>query len=79
MSGCLAFEDLSAMIDGALPNGRAVEVRQHLEHCATCRGRADGLSALKRAVGRAYDTEGPSPALRRVVTATLPKRRRRMR
>jgi len=76
MSGCPAFEHLSALIDGDLPGDRELEVRQHLEQCVTCRRQVDGLTALKRAVGRAYDSEVPSPALRRVVTANLPKRRR---
>jgi anti-sigma factor RsiW len=76
MSGCPAFEDLSALIDGDLPHDRELEVRQHLEHCVICHQQVDGLTALKRAVGRAYDGEVPSPALRRVVTARLPKRRR---
>ena len=76
MSGCPAFEDWSALIDGDLPRDRELEVRQHLEHCATCHRQVDGLATLRRAVGRAYDGEVPSPALRRVVTATLPKRRR---
>lgn len=76
MSGCPAFEHLSALIDGDLPHDRELEVHQHLEHCATCHRQVEGLAALKRAVGRAYDTEVPSPALRRVVTAKLPKRHR---
>jgi anti-sigma factor RsiW len=76
MSGCPAFECLSALVDADLPHDRELEVRQHLETCAACRRHVDGLIGLKRAVGRAYDAEAPSPALRRVVTATLGKRRR---
>lgn len=76
MSGCPAFEHLSALIDGDLPRDRELEVRQHLEHCVACHRQVDGMTALKRAVGRAYDSEMPSPALRRVMTAKLPKRRR---
>ncbi|MFI5397842.1 MAG: anti-sigma factor family protein [Candidatus Binatia bacterium] len=76
MSGCPAFEHLSALIDGDLPRDRELEVRRHLDHCVTCHRQVDGMTALKRAVGRAYDSEMPSPALRRVVTAKLPKRRR---
>jgi len=77
MSGCPAFEDLNALVDGDLPRQREVAVRGHLDRCATCRREVDGLAALKRAVGRAYDNEVPAPALRRAVTAGLPKRRRR--
>jgi len=76
MSGCPAFELWSTLIDGDLPRERDTEMRQHLEDCPSCRRRFDGLTALKRAVGRAYNSEVPSPALRRVVTASLPKRRR---
>ncbi len=76
MSGCPAFEHLSALIDGDLPRDRESEVRRHLEHCANCHRQVDGLTILKRAVGRAYDGAVPSPALRRVVTARLSKRRR---
>jgi anti-sigma factor RsiW len=77
MSGCPAFEDLSALIDGDLRSERELAVRRHLDLCATCRREVDGLTALKRAVGRAYDNEVPAPALRRAVMARLPKRRRR--
>ena len=76
MSGCPAFEDLNALVDGDLPHDQELEVCQHLEHCAHCHRRMDGLTLLKRTVGRAYDSELPPPALRRVVTAQLPKRRR---
>jgi len=75
MSGCPAFEDLSALIDGDLSNEK--EVRQHVDRCVTCRRQVDSLAALKRVVGRAYDSELPSPGLRSAVTARLPKRRRR--
>ncbi len=77
MSECPAFEDLSALIDGDLSSEQESEVRQHLDGCATCCLQLDGLIALKGAVGRAYDSELPSPTLRRAVTAGLPKGRRR--
>ena len=77
MSVCPAFEDLSALIDGGLPREQEGKVRQHLGRCAKCRKQLEGLTAIKRAVGRAYDSELPSPALRRAVTAGVPKRRRR--
>jgi anti-sigma factor RsiW len=70
MSGCPAFEDLNALVDGDLPSEREARARQHLVRCVACRREVDGLTALKRAVGRAYDNEVPTPA-------GLPKRRRR--
>ena len=76
MSGCPTFEPLSALVDGDLAPDQEVEVRRHLETCVACHRQVDGLAALKRAVGRAYDSDAPAPALRRVVTAKLPKRRR---
>ena len=77
MSACPAFEDLSTLIDGALSAEHEAKVRRHIDGCASCRREVDGLTALKRAVGRAYDSELPSPTLRHAVTAGLPKRRRR--
>ena len=75
MSPCPPFQDLSALVDGALPSGRELAVRQHLEHCARCRRWVGGVNALKQAVGRAYGGNVPSPELRRAVRASLPKRR----
>lgn len=77
MSECPPFEDLSALTDGDLSSEQESEVRQHLDGCASCRRELDGLIALKGAVGRAYDSELPSPTLRRAVAASFPKRRRR--
>jgi len=77
MRACPALEDLSALIDADLSRDQEVKVSHHLEGCDSCRREVEGLAALKRAVGRAYDSELPSPALRRAVTAGLPKRRRR--
>ena len=68
-----SLEDLSALIDGDLSSEHESKVRRHLDRCATCRRQLNGLTALKWAVGRAYDSEMPSPALRRAVRAGLPK------
>jgi anti-sigma factor RsiW len=78
MRGCPSFKDLNALVDGDLGKEREGQVRRHLERCAACRREVEGLTALKRAVGRAYETEVPAPALRRAVTAKIPKRRRRV-
>ena len=77
MSGCPAFEDLSALVDGDLSSNQERQVREHVQHCAPCRRQLDALTALKRTVGRAYEGEAPSPALRRTVRAGVSKRRRK--
>ena len=77
MSGCPAFEELSALVDGDLSGNRERHLREHLEQCTSCRAQLDGLTALKRTVGRTYEGETPSPALRRAVRAAATKQRRR--
>jgi anti-sigma factor RsiW len=75
MSLCPAFQDLSALIDGALPHEEELALRRHLDDCPACRSWTNGMNALKQAVGRAYGGNVPSPALQRAVRAGLPKRR----
>jgi anti-sigma factor RsiW len=77
MTHCPTLEELSALIDGELHTERELEIRWHLDMCQMCNRAADGVVALKRAVGRAHDHEAPSPALRRSVMARLPKHKRR--
>jgi anti-sigma factor RsiW len=77
MRGYPAFEDLSALVDGDLSGNQERQLREHLRHCASCRGQLDALTALKRTVGRAYEGEVPSPALRQAVRAGLSMRRRK--
>jgi anti-sigma factor RsiW len=76
MSGCPAFEDLSALVDGDLSGNQERQLREHLEECTSCRAQFDALTTLKRSVGRAYEGEAPSPALRRAVRAGAAKGRR---
>jgi anti-sigma factor RsiW len=76
MKACPPFSDLNAMIDADLPDAHELAVRRHLDLCAACRQRVDGLTALKRAVGRAYPSEAPSAALRLALAAALAERRR---
>jgi len=76
MSHCPDFLSLNELIDGGLPADQELVVRRHLDLCAVCRGAVDGLLVLKREVGRTYDAGVPSAALRRAVTAHLPKRHR---
>lgn len=76
MTQCPPFEELIALIDGELMTGRELAIRWHLDICSACTRFADGVVALKRAVGRAHDREIPSPALRRSVMAHAPKPKR---
>lgn len=39
------IEDLTALLDGALPPGRAEEVSRHLESCGSCRAERDRIAA----------------------------------
>jgi len=76
MNSCPAFDELSALIDGDLTPARELEVRWHLDICATCARCAAAVVALKRVVGRAHNRDLPLPGLRRSLRACLPKRRR---
>jgi anti-sigma factor RsiW len=66
---------LNALVDGNLERDRELDVRRHLDLCATCRSGLAAVTVVKQAVGRAYAAESPSPGLRRAVLAQLPKRR----
>lgn len=44
MSQHIPLEDLSALLDDALPEARAAQLRNHLAACAGCREALDGLS-----------------------------------
>ena len=74
---CPPFQDLNALVDGDLPADRDLTVRRHLDLCMDCRRTVDAVTALKQAVGRAYDDDVPSPVLRCAMTAALAKSRRR--
>jgi len=76
MSNCPSFEDLNALVDGALGNDRELEVRRHLDVCATCRMGISALTTIKQAVSGASARPTPPPTLRQAVMAWLPKRRR---
>jgi anti-sigma factor RsiW len=75
INSCPVFEELSALIDGDLSPARELQVRWHVDICATCARYADVVVALKRAVGRAHERDIPLPALRRSVRARWPRRR----
>ena len=76
MRECPAFGDLSALVDGELSGHQERQVREHLEQCTSCRAQLDGLTALKRTIGRAYEGETPSTALRRAVRTAKRRRQR---
>jgi len=49
---CLPFDDdLSALIDAELDDGRAAEVRAHVESCPHCTRRLEALSGVDLALG----------------------------
>jgi anti-sigma factor RsiW len=83
LNRCPSREEVNCLIDGELSAGRELEVRWHLDVCPGCARSLSGVEALKRAVGRAYDREVPSPALRRSVLAPVstvaPRRSKRKR
>ncbi len=71
-------EELTALVDGELPELERVRVEEHLASCALCRGRRDALLAAvqqSRAGRAAFDVE-PSAALRRKVLEAVRAERR---
>lgn len=47
-AGCEAMAmELSAYFDNELGPAKAAQVRQHLEHCADCRRRLEGMQRLR--------------------------------
>jgi hypothetical protein len=58
----LSLERLSAFADGDLPAAELASIRQHLEGCAVCAGRAEELVAVARAA-RALDLPEPPATL----------------
>jgi anti-sigma factor RsiW len=65
-------EDLTALLDGALPPGRAAEVRDHLAGCAACRAEAKRLGAGLAALAAL----APAPELPPFFTARFEARLR---
>jgi anti-sigma factor RsiW len=72
-------DDLTALVDGALPPARAAEVRAHLETCAACRAEQERLAAAAAAFRRLPPAPAPSPLFSAQLAARLarePKPRR---
>ncbi|MDR0294047.1 MAG: zf-HC2 domain-containing protein [Oscillospiraceae bacterium] len=74
------IENLSAFIDGELPEESAVHVRAHLEHCPSCRALADDFAALKDGFAaletKPPDTLAPGVMYKIGLGAELPRVRR---
>ncbi len=73
---CPRTEDLSALVDHALPARRQAALQRHLGTCPVCRGQLDALQALRQQL-----RDLPSPALGFELAAQLrdrlPRRRAR--
>jgi predicted anti-sigma-YlaC factor YlaD len=66
MSGCeFVTENLTAWIDGALPSGASIALRNHLQGCAACaRAESAARAAIdrhRRLIPRAVTLEGVDP------------------
>jgi anti-sigma factor RsiW len=52
-------QQLSAYLDGELAPDEAVQVREHLDGCPSCRGELDELRGTKRVLGRLRPIDVP--------------------
>lgn len=73
----IAFETLSAYVDGELSREAELELRRHLDGCEGCRARVEGLLALKEAVTASVEVRPVPHTLRERLRALGPPRRRR--
>lgn len=64
-------EDLTALVDGALPPARATEVLRHVEGCAACRAERDRLAAALATLRRLPAAPEPSPLFATRLAARL--------
>jgi anti-sigma factor RsiW len=69
-------EDLTALVDGALPPARAKEIERHLEACATCRAERDRLAAAASAFRALPPAPEPSPLFAARLAARLAREER---
>lgn len=69
-------EELTALVDGALPPGRAATVLHHLEACAACRAERDRLAAAVAALRRIPAAPEPSPFFAARLAARLAREER---
>ncbi len=72
-------EDLTALLDGALPESRRAEVEAHLDACAGCRGERDRLARMLSALRGLPAAPEPRPGFEQRFYARLareaPRRR----
>jgi anti-sigma factor RsiW len=54
-------DELTALLDGALPAGRRAEVERHLAACAGCRAEREKLAGAVALLGALPPPPGPSP------------------
>jgi anti-sigma factor RsiW len=64
-------DDLTALVDGALPPARAREIERHLDACATCQAERDRLSAAVAAFRQVSPAPEPSPQFASRLSARL--------
>ena len=67
-------EELSALIDGELPDEAAARVRAHTASCAECAARRDRLSAASLMFKRSGERPVPAGLAERVKSAGKPRR-----
>ena len=67
---------LNSYVDEELGHAERLDVRQHLDECATCRSIVDGLRAVTRAAAALHDTplEPPDDAWTRIQRGIDPRR-----
>jgi len=64
-------DELTALVDGALPADRAAEVLRHVEACAACRIERDRLASAVAALRRLPPAPEPSPLFATRLAARL--------
>jgi len=69
-------EDLTALLDGALPPARREAVNRHLEGCGACRAERDRLAATLAALSRLPEPPEPSPGFDARLAARIARERR---
>jgi anti-sigma factor RsiW len=70
-------DELSALLDGALPPAARVAVESHLAGCAACRAERSRLSGALAALSRLPAAPGPSPHFTTRLAARLADQPRR--
>jgi anti-sigma factor RsiW len=69
-------DDLTALLDGALPPDRATEVERHLATCDVCRAERDRLSGALALLAALPPAPAPSPTFEARLSARLAREAR---